>query len=73
MRKRQMLTWITAVTLGMSILRGCSKSYGQAENTTTAGSAVSSSAETKTSETSGNNDLKVVREAVMSNNLDQDR
>lgn len=41
------------------------------ENTTTAGSAVSSSAETKTSETSGNNDLKVVREAVMSNNLDQ--
>lgn len=71
MRKRQMLTWITAVTLGMSLLSGCSKSSGQAENTTTAGSAVSSSAETKTSETSGNNDLKVVREAVMSNNLDQ--
>ncbi|MEI3187067.1 MAG: ABC transporter substrate-binding protein [Lachnospiraceae bacterium] len=71
MRKRQMLTWITAVTLGMSLLSGCSKSSGQAENTTTAGSAVSSSVEMKTSETSGNNDLKVVREAVMSNNLDQ--
>lgn len=68
MRKRQMLTWITAAVLGMSLLSGCSQNSGNAQTEGTTGSSSQSSSEASKS---GDDSLKVVREAVMSNNLDQ--
>lgn len=70
MRKRQMLTWIAAAALGMSLLSGCSKNSDSksAETTGSTETSAQSTSDTKKSEDGG---LKVVREAVMSNNLDQ--